>query len=188
MNSQNLLQNLAAGQDIGNSFPSRSHDTVPVAWAEHSTTLWQMRRGGNPLPDDDQFGRIAFWMRNHYRQGSQTADSWRVIPHLQERKWTSWRHWPNVMGWKNWKSSFRRDGLDYHPGQAREWLADIEDLDDVGSVFGSTRMSFDTPDSQIAEGLMKIMNLAFNKEKFRWPKNFKQRPISRCSKEDRSRS
>ena len=33
----------------------------------------------------------------------------------------------------------------------------MQDLDDVGSVLGSTRMSFETLDSQIAEGL-KIMS------------------------------
>ena len=37
-----------------------------VAWAEPSTTFWQMRGGGNPLPDDDQFWEgLPLWMRNH---------------------------------------------------------------------------------------------------------------------------
>ena len=33
----------------------------------------------------------------------------------------------------------------------------MQDLDVVGSVFGSTRMSFETQDFQIAKGLMNIL-------------------------------
>ena len=68
---------------------------------------------------------------------------------------------------KNWKTSFRLKMVtgSAHPRQATCWLAEfdqaksMQDLYDVGFVFGSTRMSFDTLQSQIANGLMKIMNL-----------------------------
>ena len=57
-----------------------------------------------------------------------------------------------------------------HPRQATDWLADIDqttsmqDLDAVGSVFGSTWMIFETRDSRIAKGPMEIMNPAFNRK------------------------
>ena len=40
----------------------------------------------------------------------------------------------------------------------------IQDWDDVGSVFGSTRMSCETLDSQVAKDLMQIMNPEFERK------------------------
>ena len=40
----------------------------------------------------------------------------------------------------------------------------VQDLDDVGSVFGSPRMSFETLDSPIPKGLMQIMNPEFKRK------------------------
>ena len=41
----------------------------------------------------------------------------------------------------------------------------MQDVDTVGSVFGSTRMSFETLDSQIVKGLMKIVNPELKRKK-----------------------
>ena len=44
-----------------------------------------------------------------------------------------------------------------------EWMSELhqansmQDLGDTGSVFGSTRMTFETLESKIADGLMKMM-------------------------------
>ena len=77
---------------------------------------------------------------------------------------------PHVTPFKNWKTSFRREVItDSTLRQATDWLADIgqaksmQDMD-VGSLFGSTRMSFETLDSQIARGFMKIMNPDFKRK------------------------
>ena len=93
--------------------------------------------------------------------------------------------WPHMTRFKNWKTSFRREVITgtTHLRQATDWSAEfdqatsMQDLGDVGSVFGSTGMSFEALDSQIAKGLMKIMNPEF-KRKFRWPKNYKRRQIA----------
>ena len=69
-------------------------------------------------------------------------------------------------------TSFRREVItdSPHPRQATDWLAEsdqaksTQDLDGVGSVFGSTTVSFETQDSQIANSLMKIMNPEFQRK------------------------
>ena len=40
----------------------------------------------------------------------------------------------------------------------------MQSLDDVGSVFGSTRMSFEALDSPSAKGLMQIMSPGFTRQ------------------------
>ena len=158
-----------------------------VAWAEPSTTLWQMRGGGNPLPDDDHLGGIAFRVRNHYGQTSQTGGPWIVSDSTPERKEMDspeFEKWPNVTGCKNWKTSIRREvitGLTY-PRQATDWLAQIDqaqamhDLDDVGSVFGSTRMSFD-PGLPNCGRTHEDHESCIQRENFRYPETFKNRQI-----------
>ena len=58
---------------------------------------------------------------------------------------------------------------------------------DVGAVSDDYQMNFQTEDSQIATGLVKIMNRSF-RDKFSWPNVSKKRTISRCRPEDTSPS
>ena len=60
----------------------------------------------------------------------------------------------------------------------------MQDCDNVGAEFGNHQMSFDTLDSKIAKGLVKILNPS--REQFSWPKRFKKTHISRCCQEDGS--
>ena len=72
---------------------------------------------------------------------------------------------------KKWKTSFRREVVagSTRPRQATDKLVEIDQaksmqgLDDVGSVFDCTRMSVDTLDSPIANGLVKVMNPEFKR-------------------------
>ena len=67
MASQRLLQDNIAGQDTRRSIPSRTAETIPVAWADTSTTVplrshaWRNplpNAGRNPLPEDEPFGMV----------------------------------------------------------------------------------------------------------------------------------
>ena len=64
---------------------------------------------------------------------------------------------------------------------ARQAQTKTQDLDDVGSEFGSTRMSFETLDSQIAkrshEDHESILN---SKRKVQVAEGFQEENISRC--------
>ena len=40
----------------------------------------------------------------------------------------------------------------------------MQDVDDTGSAFGTTRMNFETLDSKIATGLMKIITSEFERK------------------------
>ena len=56
------------------------------------------------------------------------------------------------------------------PRQLAEWLSEIEqttstqDLGEAGSAFGCARLQFETLDSKIAEGFMKMLNSKFKDE------------------------
>ena len=73
--------------------------------------------------------------------------------------------WAHLTRFKNLKQAFFREAItdSTHPGQATEWLAEIDqaesvqDLDNAEAVFGDYQMSFETLESQIAKGLVKIM-------------------------------
>ena len=71
-----------------------------------------------------------------------------------------------------------------HPRQVADWLSEIDkatskqDLDDAGCVCVRARTNFDTLDSRIATGLMKIVG-ADSKERFRWPMNYFEGKCSR---------
>ena len=77
--------------------------------------------------------------------------------------------WPYVTRFKNVRRPFRRGVVtsSLHPRQGTDRVAEIDqaqsmqDLDDVGSVSGSTWMSFETLNSQIAKDLKKMKNLEF---------------------------
>ena len=107
-------------------------------------------------------GGIGFSKRSHHGQTCQTADPWMVIPHQKRKEMDKLKseQWPDVTLFKNWKTSFPREVItgSSRPRQATDWLAEIDqatpvhDLDDVGSVFGSTRMSFENQYSQFAKG------------------------------------
>ena len=85
-----------------------------------------------------------------------------VIPHQKRKEMDKLKseQWPDVTLFKNWKTSFPREVItgSSRPRQATDWLAEIDqatpvhDLDDVGSVFGSTRMSFEHQYSKFAKG------------------------------------
>ena len=71
-------------------------------------------------------------------------------------------HSPHVTRFRTWKRSFRRAAItgSTDTRQATGWLAEIDeakslqDVDDVGSVGGSTRMRVETLDSEIGKDLM----------------------------------
>ena len=101
------------------------------------------------------------------------------------------RAWPNLISEqcdsKNWKTSFQREVITGStlPQRAVAVLAkmdqttSMQDLDDVGSVFGSTRMIFKTLDFQIAKGLMKIINPE-SRRKVRAAEEFHEKKMPRC--------
>ena len=47
VDSQHLLPNYIAGPDTGRSIPSRSVETVPIAWEETSTVLFRSHASGD---------------------------------------------------------------------------------------------------------------------------------------------
>ena len=134
---------------------------VPVAWAELSTIFCVLSQGENLchmqeedlLPDDDHnLGGISAWLRNHSRPSSQTADPWIVISHPEERKWTS-------LSLSNGRTCTIQEFEDIVPTRSYHELdssstshrlaeidqaKSLQDLVNVGSLFGSTRMSFET--------------------------------------------
>ena len=86
VDSHSLSQDCIVGQDGGKTKPSRSDDTMPVAWAERSTTLWRSHTRWNVMPNAvveenalvaDQFRAGGVWLNKI------------VMPLPYERKWTS---------------------------------------------------------------------------------------------------
>ena len=46
VDSHSFVQDYTAGQDTGGSLPSRSDDTVPVAWADLATVFLRLPNAG----------------------------------------------------------------------------------------------------------------------------------------------
>ena len=98
-----------------------------------------------------------FLQTNLSDSGSQESDS---IP--TGRKLTSLS--------KQWSDVTRVITGSSHPRHGTEWLAEIDqatslqELDDVGAVFGDCQMSLETLDSQNAQGLVKNMNPEFKRQ------------------------
>ena len=101
--------------------------------------------------------------------GSQDGES---APKRIEMDKLECEQWLQKTRFKNWKISFGREVVTgpTHPRQVSDWLSEIDqassmqDMDDAGSVFGCTQMQIETRDSQIAKGLMKIMNSDFKRK------------------------
>ena len=95
---------------------------------------------------------------------SQNGD---VTPQRKDMDHVEFEQRPQVTRFKLWKTTFRQA---VSTQQATVCLAEIDkaksmqDLDDVGSEIGSTRMRFENMDSQITKGFMKIMNPEFTGE------------------------
>ena len=136
-------------------------------------TLLQMR-GETLLPEVEQLRREFFQSKKPSQANlsdGRSPDSDSTLKG-KEMDMLEFEPWPHVTRFKNWKTSFRREvtvGF-AHPRQATEWLAEIDhaesmlDLDDVESVSGSNRMSFEILDSQVAQDLMKIMTLELRRK------------------------
>ena len=183
MNSQSLFQDLIAGQGIGRSVPSRS--VRPCQLHGHRLQLFfrVLTQKESPCPmlgaiflcqTMTNLGGLSFYMRSYHRQTSQTADPQMVIPRhkTKDTDKLQFEEWPardTIQGLEGIIPT-RGDHGSTHPRQATDWLAEIDqaksmqDLDDVGSVFGSTRMRSETLRFQSGNGLMKIINLDLNKK------------------------
>ena len=59
MASQRLFQDNIAGQDTGRSIPSRTAETIPVAWSRHFNFSLAVSRKGKPFAEcgEEPFAR-----------------------------------------------------------------------------------------------------------------------------------
>ena len=135
MACQRLLQDNIAGQDTRRSIPYRTGETIPVAWADTSTTVplrsqgWETlcrMRGGTLCQRMNHSGWFSERIRSHYQQTSQTTDPRTVIPHT-EKKANGNSSMTYVTRFKNWLPSFRREVIrgSTHPRSVTDWLAEI---------------------------------------------------------------
>ena len=135
MDSQSLFQDLH-GQKLQLDCRVLTHGETPLPKC----------RVGNLLPDDDLFGR-DFLLNEIFLQANlsdgRSPDSHSNVERKEMEKLRRHHSVRQVITGST------------HLRQPTDWLAEIDqaesvqDLDDVGSVFGSTRMSFETLDSQL---------------------------------------
>ena len=122
MDRQSFLSKYIVGLDTGRSIPSRSDETVPVAWERNfdcpfcvlpqGKTLCQMQ-GTNPLPDDERFGRDFVFHKKSLQANLSDVRSLNLdsIPKRKAMDKLDCEQWPHVRRLKNWKTSFRREAI-----------------------------------------------------------------------------
>ena len=158
MDVQNLFQDSIAGQDTADQYhhgvmrPCQLHGQtlqLYICVLTPGETLGQMQRGTLCLIDD-QFGRSSCLKKKKPSQANvsdgRSLDGYSTRQRKDMDK-LEFKQRPHVTRFKNCKTSLRRE-------VATGWMAAIDhakskkDLDDVGSVIGNTRMSFETLESQ----------------------------------------
>ena len=103
-----------------------------------------------------QFGKI---MQTSWTPGSQDSDS---IPSREEADKLDFEQWPHVRRLRQWKKAVFTGST--QPQRATNRLAEIDqatsmqELDNVGIVFGNFHVRFITSDPLNVKVLVKIMN------------------------------